>query len=1514
MTLQENSLYSTDKEKEELLNNPNEIMDNLYINYFGTIGLFKLDSSISSLKKYFKKDGKLQVRNITDDNNDNSLIIKLALEKDLIRSNTANKMTKLLALLKQGQLDGKDIDPVQIKELVKEIPSSSRANPRINTTVNSLINDEIGLDQFTKSVYKEAVKKGYSWKNSEFAKLVHYGKFTQIFKNIDNSALETKQKTETSSITPTQTVTGKKRKNLDIAREIMQSMAGKSRKEILKVMTDAGISPVTASVYHQKLKNEYSTVTPTVSQPVQSVPTVPDVQPVQSVQPVVKKRKNLDIAREIMQSMVGKSRKEILKVMTDAGISPVTASVYHQKLKNEYSTVTPVVSQPVVNKIPDNEKELTQPEITTNVPKFDTNKWVSEIIKLGSSEQEINNKFSELKDDNGLRLLSDELKNIIKNLDTTDFLYNIEKYRFQLKLVKNIPNSVLNDIPSLLSEKVVDSIINETDPYNLCDFRINNFVRMCLRNELYENSDEIKTPLLEGFIANKTNIKSNVYNLLFSLINGVDKDINKLNRVKSTIETIIGNFVETFTRSYALNDIITLEGIINTIPKDNRTIINTKFLNILYCGDYFNNPISHIKNIEKFVDLKTFFIDLEYDVTSPENVKIFESDNVTSNIKDSISYYSKMLQNFKGKVEFVADTTDKNYTQKLLLLIEAIQYPKKLSQKDFDNLVKDFSQPDSIDRIDWSFFENYKDISIMNRLYVRTAFPKPIMSVYIKLIEVVNKDIENLFDVYNSLMLEFKITKPQLVMMVENIYRKLDTSSNIKTVGYLGAFVFRFIERFIDVEDFDFNSNIDLLKKFITIAERSNLDSITASLLMTPEFYPLFSDSWKMKFLQQQFKNFDLLGSKEENEKLIESKPYFSYSLLFQRISPDFYHLFYLENFNGFFKSFIEDLRNFESDDYSLKFQIRSIGANIAKNFDNIDENELSNKLQDLSINYRAQYSGYENDSKIINSLVKGDIEFFKRVIDNLPLEKESDISIFIDILKDGRDFDYIQLNFEQMDAVFTKIINSKNSKQNIENLLSSTVLSDSFANTKLLSILTEHISSISEESYKTMKAEDVLKLVEYGKFAKKGNRSVKGEFNDSIADMSYMLYKNNNKECDKLLSLLPRTDSKKILERLGTNLTIKRIFESDILYNSDIKPLKRLTDVEMLDLLKFNTLLPEPPKLKGVKSIGDLESAVNSADLSYLEKMNITKINGDKEYFERQTVEFYKMTNRHHGNVALEFLEEFDVVIPNNQELHNQFIAEHPNTEIVYPMFHGTGSNAASMILRAGFKDVDPTTLKSIKVTGKGLGPGIYFTNVLNKSAQYVGDKGYGRRLGDEGYIFSLKAALGEWFKNYETGGNVSGKKERPNARKWDSPEWVVREGNKQCLVLKAYKVVKTSRDVVRKLREKYKLNEDTNIMEVKTFKEFMVESTYEKYKFATTFTFKDGMVPVKESEVVESEDFKAEKYGDHVKMNYSQFGPMIVIYHNEESFQGSYVMNYASSFTTTDIGKKYLKLLNKK
>ena len=122
--LSENSLYNTQKEKDDFLKNSQNVIDSLIINFFGFVGLYSIGLR-GPMKLYSSTEKQLTVKNIKDDNLDPSLSIRLFYELDIVPVSVIAQMTKLLSLIKQKKLTSKDLNHDVIRDLLKKVKIES---------------------------------------------------------------------------------------------------------------------------------------------------------------------------------------------------------------------------------------------------------------------------------------------------------------------------------------------------------------------------------------------------------------------------------------------------------------------------------------------------------------------------------------------------------------------------------------------------------------------------------------------------------------------------------------------------------------------------------------------------------------------------------------------------------------------------------------------------------------------------------------------------------------------------------------------------------------------------------------------------------------------------------------------------------------------------------------------------------------------------------------------------------------------------------------------------------------------------------------------------------------------------------------------------------------------------------------------------------------------------------------------------------------------------------------------
>lgn len=409
----------------------------------------------------------------------------------------------------------------------------------------------------------------------------------------------------------------------------------------------------------------------------------------------------------------------------------------------------------------------------------------------------------------------------------------------------------------------------------------------------------------------------------------------------------------------------------------------------------------------------------------------------------------------------------------------------------------------------------------------------------------------------------------------------------------------------------------------------------------------------------------------------------------------------------------------------------------------------------------------------------------------------------------------------------------------------------------------------------------------------------VTGDVRDRLAELARRVKINDESKIDAALPKLA-TKMKTVLVQylVGSELGMsasKEIFRDDV----PIKPYTKLDENRIVEILKYNNIGPDDKMAAKAKTSDDINKMILEFS-NNLHDVKAVPVKESPEYFERKTVEYDVFNKYLHGQIAPKILREFNVNLPEQSKEFYGFVATNPSTTIMDPVFHGTGSIAASMILRYGFAII---SANDSLVVARMLGNGIYFSNVIDKVSQYVADDGFTRGVGTKGYIFRMKAALGEKNKDYKDGKDVRGKK-------LVSPEWAVFQPNKQLLIYKAFEVEIVTRDEIESLKKKHNINEETSV-EIMTFKEFIRESESGLFKHATTYSFVDGNIPISAEESVPFEDFVPGNFGSHVRLEYSQLGPMVTIEHNGPASQ-AFCVRYTEEFMAQKELKDFLNLLS--
>ena len=352
--------------------------------------------------------------------------------------------------------------------------------------------------------------------------------------------------------------------------------------------------------------------------------------------------------------------------------------------------------------------------------------------------------------------------------------------------------------------------------------------------------------------------------------------------------------------------------------------------------------------------------------------------------------------------------------------------------------------------------------------------------------------------------------------------------------------------------------------------------------------------------------------------------------------------------------------------------------------------------------------------------------------------------------------------------------------------------------------------------------------------------------------------------------------DNNLIEESLG--LIAKDVARSKVLMSikddpSGIRPLYNLTTADVNNIIRFNDL-PTPRVTK--RKVG--ESAIeylNRIKAPTLERIAVEAMPDNAETMARQSIEYHRFNSGKHGKLFVKFLKSYNynaMNIESFEQFRKDLGERGIDNNVFEHAFHGTGSAVAPMILRHGFKVIK--SKEGIKA-GRMLGDGIYFSNVLDKVASYVGDmntnnNGYGRRYGTRGYIFEMDALLGVRGEDYQSAG-IAGATSSVSVI---SPEWCVVDPNKQLLIKKVHLVELHSMKELDRIAAKLGSGViGENVMEIKTFKKYITNKA-PTINASYVFVFRDGKIPLLDGTAVSYDDFEETA---NIKKYMTQYGPAV-------------------------------------
>ena len=190
--LKENSLFVGAGARGQLVEDIESVMNSLIFNYFGFLGLVKLNNKAGYLKTYEKSDKAVSnVNNVGDDSTDVSLSLKLALDAGALKQATVMKMNKLLLAIRQKKVTSENLDDMQVRSILDEIKYSTyKPSTRVLQVLKDFHSGTISLAIMAKKLYILSKASDFASATVEFRDLVVKGQFIKLFSSLSDKELD----------------------------------------------------------------------------------------------------------------------------------------------------------------------------------------------------------------------------------------------------------------------------------------------------------------------------------------------------------------------------------------------------------------------------------------------------------------------------------------------------------------------------------------------------------------------------------------------------------------------------------------------------------------------------------------------------------------------------------------------------------------------------------------------------------------------------------------------------------------------------------------------------------------------------------------------------------------------------------------------------------------------------------------------------------------------------------------------------------------------------------------------------------------------------------------------------------------------------------------------------------------------------------------------------------------------------------------------------------------------------
>ena len=1432
----ENSLYTNPTERAALVKDKKRAMDALLINFFGFLGLYKLSDSRGYMKTYETTEGKLMLNNIGDNNHDVSLSIKLAHEAGVLLLPSVNVMTKLLVLIKGKQIKGKDLDEQKVRDILQTMNiGSHQPDAKILTVFNEFISGSISLALLAKDLFIISKQPNFTSISVEYRNLVAKGQYNDFFSKLSRTTVAPVQ--TTAPATNNTTTTAKA--------QPVKANAGFVKVDRYVNTTGTSNKFWAGTTYGKDLITMYGSMNSAGSISVKTLPT------------------EADARKALATLMLEKGKKGyIVNGTIDIPTHGVAASTPDPVAVNK---PTPAPSAPVAKIAPK--------------PAPVVKKGVGDEFYIAVLDGTLDKaSMDQLFKDYGVAKSTLNLPNMLtwvkSNRDKfPKWRFNADKHHSP----KGHPFYTLAKTLTKYADLLVElSIIWYENSYK--EIIASNSFEPLL--DIYQNQKEFFTYMADvktdySIHGRMKPLKDKMSDMAWNLIVEKLRNITSADQAMQGIIPLLNNIYVTTVRS--LSPITNGEGIV--IKSTHPTLEHFKLTYL--CGYKPWSPGSqNLIGYKTGVKIQMQVVDNK----QPENESQFIRAYLTQHLsKDEFSV--EATANYRTATpSIILDTKAQQKLDPVVMAVfklrPGVEFldggPNAFSVSRVINQVINCIRSSSYNRI-----LNTNDPSI----WVNT------LDLFDRMSDVQLKEVEKEADGHNEL--------PSVVI------RELATTYSDFIEAYNGTTIFDPRDQAKAQQKYA-KFVIGVYLRAIPGRFRDNFQSIVPFINKLIANIPALKDEIKSYFFRGlETVTIQDLGWKSSYiaDAVAKSFPDEINNSAIGILLPEI-----ISNNDNKNKPLQFDSSDFKDSQAWLNICVK-VATEDMDDSSEIAEKYLLAKRQTAMRGIAEVSTGmYLGDVMLIHMIVKD-----QQVSDaclNKATEMFADAAINERILANAVDRFAAKMQGhwgtsrktafpEKLRSIMSIIMNRKFTsikRPNITDLIYASKTDDELI--KELNDGTMHktltnsefshkdsgmVAGVAKQLKDKMTSKMALEIVKIFDALFKDKQTFDKSNRDSaintFVQVMFDLHDVNPKEADKFMAEVKGEIKRHMLDT-ATGFSLMDDMK-DKLYAKEslVRPLFQLDANRIQQVLAYNNISIPTVRANSIEgqSITHLKKVVKkfSEEVSY---PRVTKTNPDdknrNEYLERKSVEYDRFNRYRHGQIAVKFLDEFDVNIAQQVKGFEEFRKSKPGTEVIRPAFHGTGSVAASMILRFGFAVIKSN---DSSVVGRMLGDGIYFSTVLDKVSQYVSDHGYTRGKGTKGYIFQMEAALGEKNKDYRAAGLGS------DAIK--SPEWCVFTPNKQLKIVKAYLVEIIEKSEMDRMKSKYSVAE--SIMKIETFKEFINEASTPEMSHTTTFVFMDGMIPTGKTTRVDFEDWTSPS--GKVRMEPSGMGPMIIIDHDgmeSESF----------------------------